>query len=69
VRNASVDELILVQGITANLAQKIWEHFHTVKDESTAKQVAAQQLAQGESSNEILDDIYPESKEAPAKAE
>jgi excinuclease ABC subunit C len=33
VRNASVDELILVQGITESLAQKIWEHFHTVKEE------------------------------------
>jgi excinuclease ABC subunit C len=40
VRNASVDELILVQGITENLAQKIWEHFHTVKDEKSAKQMA-----------------------------
>ncbi|MGH7599688.1 MAG: excinuclease ABC subunit UvrC [bacterium] len=69
VRNASVDELILVQGITGSLAQKIWEHFHTVKDESTAKQVAAQQLAEEEASNEILDDIYLESKEASAKTE
>jgi excinuclease ABC subunit C len=69
VRNASVDELILVQGITENLAQKIWEYFHTVQDEAAAKQMAAQQQAEEETSNEILDDIYSESKEAPAKTE
>jgi excinuclease ABC subunit C len=48
VRNASVDELILVQGITENLAQKIWEHFHTVQDEAAAKQMASQQQAEAE---------------------
>lgn len=39
VRNASVDELILVQGITDNLAQTIWEYFHTVKDAQAAEAV------------------------------
>jgi ERCC4-type nuclease len=51
VRNASVDELILVQGITASLAQKIWEYFHTVQDEQTAQQIAAQQQAEEERSD------------------
>jgi len=32
VRSASVDELILVRGMTEELAQRIWEYFHTVKD-------------------------------------
>ncbi len=32
VRQASVDELTLVKGITPELAQRIWDYFHTVKD-------------------------------------
>ena len=32
MRSASVDELILVRGMTEELAQRIWEYFHTVKD-------------------------------------
>lgn len=32
VRQASVDELILVQGITPAIAQKIWDYFHTMRD-------------------------------------
>ncbi len=48
VRQAAVDELILVQGVTESLAQKIWEYFHTVKDEKTARQMAAQQPPEAE---------------------
>ena len=48
VRQAAVDELILVQGVTENLAQKIWEYFHTVKDEKTARQMATQQPPEAE---------------------
>jgi excinuclease ABC subunit C len=48
VRNASVDELILVKGIPENLAQKIWEHFHTVKDEASVKKITAQQQVEKE---------------------
>lgn len=43
VRQAAVDELILVQGVTESLAQKIWEYFHTVKDEKSTRQMVAQQ--------------------------
>jgi len=45
VRQAAVDELILVQGVTESIAQKIWEYFHTVKNENEARQIAAQQQA------------------------
>ncbi|MDZ7344168.1 MAG: excinuclease ABC subunit UvrC [candidate division KSB1 bacterium] len=55
VRNASVDELILVQGITNNLAQKIWEHFHTVKDEAAAKQMAARQQAEAKRIDGVIE--------------
>lgn len=48
VRQAAVDELILVQGVTESLAQKIWEYFHTVRDEKTARQMAAQQPPEAE---------------------
>jgi len=44
VRQASVDELILVQGITDDLAQKIWEYFHTVKDAEAARVAAGDVL-------------------------
>ncbi|MCG3154417.1 MAG: UvrABC system protein C [bacterium] len=33
VRQASVDELMLVSGITAPLAQRIWDYFHTARDQ------------------------------------
>jgi excinuclease ABC subunit C len=46
VRNASVDELILVQGVTASLAQKIWEHFHTVKDAEAAKRMVEERKSE-----------------------
>jgi excinuclease ABC subunit C len=55
VRNASVDELILVQGITESLAQQIWEHFHTVKDKVAAKEMARQQQAAQERSNGVTE--------------
>jgi excinuclease ABC subunit C len=55
VRHASVDELILVQGITENLAQRIWEYFHTVNDEGTAKQVVVQQQAEEELNTDYMD--------------
>jgi len=69
VRNASVDELILVQGITENLAQKIWEHFHCVQDEKTARQMATPQQIEEKSSNEILDEIYLPASEASSQNE
>jgi len=33
VRNASVDELLLVSGITPELAQRVWDYFHTVREQ------------------------------------
>lgn len=33
VRNASVDELLLVSGITPELAQRVWDYFHTMQEE------------------------------------
>ncbi|MGH7496596.1 MAG: excinuclease ABC subunit UvrC [bacterium] len=35
VRQASVDELTLVKGITPDLAQRVWDYFHTVKEKGT----------------------------------
>lgn len=32
IRSASADELTLVKGITPELAQRIWDYFHTVRD-------------------------------------
>ncbi|MCA9744553.1 hypothetical protein KC734_23650, partial [candidate division KSB1 bacterium] len=31
VREASVDDLLLVENISQDLAQTIWEHFHGIK--------------------------------------
>ncbi len=35
VREAAVDEIGLVQGIPADLAKQIWEHFHVVKEQAS----------------------------------
>ncbi len=36
VRNASVDELLLVSGITPELAQRVWDYFHTAREKETS---------------------------------
>jgi excinuclease ABC subunit C len=54
VRNASVDELILVQGITESLAQKIWEYFHTVQDKNKMERSAPRHDAVSEETDEIV---------------
>jgi excinuclease ABC subunit C len=41
VRQASVDELALVKGITPELAQRIWDYFHTMKDKMHVLQPGA----------------------------
>lgn len=52
VRSAAVDELILVRGITDDLAQRIWEHFHTIKDTNATAAALQEGAKESESHGE-----------------